>query len=190
VPSAAAYATGTETIPRNNDFAPKVWVDPNDVWCSKCRGVGHFRDGCNVTGGSLPPVSRRNRAQHFGGADERKPSTRCAGELEKLRAQITEQETTAQGLRIELATLRGHANEEFAAIRSEIEAVRNGIADAVATVVQSETQKILEDERNGREEQQRYLDKIMGGLRDQIATRYVSGLSPFSVGLEDTGSVC
>ncbi|KAI8805705.1 hypothetical protein BJ742DRAFT_741171 [Cladochytrium replicatum] len=162
-----------------------------------------FRDGCNVTRGSLPPVSRRNRAQYFGAADERsdlagymdiedrgchatwagiargkrrdrdgcvesgslqqqvvkmaakalETSTQYAGELEKFRAQITEQEATAQGLRIELATLRGHANEEFAAICSEIEAVRNGIADASATAVQSETQKILEDTRNGKEEQ-------------------------------------
>ncbi|KAI8800648.1 hypothetical protein BJ742DRAFT_745114 [Cladochytrium replicatum] len=167
----AACATGTETIPRNNDFAPKVWGDPNDAWCSKCRVLDtleinainraqHFGDemsdpagymdiedrGRNVTWAGIARGKRgaRDGRVESGSLQQQvvkmaamalETSMQCVGELEKLRAQITEQEATAQRLRIELATLRSHANEEFAAICLEIEAVRSGIADAFATAV-------------------------------------------------------
>ncbi|KAI8801995.1 hypothetical protein BJ742DRAFT_912901 [Cladochytrium replicatum] len=150
----------------NNDFAPNVWGDPNDVWCSKCWDVGHFRDGCTVTGGSLPPdftlgniLALKAELMLLNILEDLPPNPPLF-QNPTLRAQITEQEATVQGLHTELATLRGHANEVFAAIHPEIEAVRNGIADAVATAVQSETQKILEDARNGREEQERYLNEV------------------------------
>ncbi|KAI8807593.1 hypothetical protein BJ742DRAFT_739718 [Cladochytrium replicatum] len=139
-----------------------------------------------------------HRAQHFGGADERSDP---AGYMDNEdRGCHVTWAGIARGKRrngdghvesgslqqqvVKMAAMALETSTQFA----EIEAVRNGIADAVATVVQSETQKIREDARNGKKKQQRYLDKIMGGQSYQIAT-HVSQLGPFPVGLEDTGSV-
>ncbi|KAI8811742.1 hypothetical protein BJ742DRAFT_736295 [Cladochytrium replicatum] len=118
------------------------------TWAGIARGKRRDRDG-RVESGSLQ--QQRHQCDML-------VNWRSSG-----WAQITDQEATPQGLHIELATLRGHANEEFAAIRSEIEVVRNGIADAVATVVQSETQKILKDTRNGKEEHRRWWKQEQSG---------------------------
>ncbi|KAI8807292.1 hypothetical protein BJ742DRAFT_896087 [Cladochytrium replicatum] len=118
-PSCQLQKQGTAFGGADERSDPAGYMDIEDrgchvTWAGIARGKRRDRDGPAVSG-CLQQQEVKMAAMAL------ETSMRCAGELEKLQAQITEQEATAQGLRIELATLRGYANEEFAAIPSEIE---------------------------------------------------------------------